>query len=168
MNALVCQTLPSTELPSTCGGTVNPAQVQGVAVIFCYPWTGRPGVPNPPNWDHIPGAHGSTPQAQAYAELHPNFVASGAQVFGLSFQDSEWQKEFAARNALPFPLLSDQKREFSIALHLETFSAGQDSYLKRITLVSENGKVIAVRSTIPDPQADANETLAIVGRLNRA
>ena len=48
----------------------NPARIQGPAVIFCYPFTGRPGYPNPPNWDHITGAHGSTPQAIAYSELN--------------------------------------------------------------------------------------------------
>ena len=52
------------ELEATSGAPVNPARIIGPAVIFCYPFTGRPGYPNPPNWDHIKGAHGSTPQAQ--------------------------------------------------------------------------------------------------------
>ena len=62
--------VPNVELEATSGAPVNPARIIGPAVIFCYPFTGRPGYPNPPNWDHIKGAHGSTPQAQPIARKH--------------------------------------------------------------------------------------------------
>jgi peroxiredoxin len=72
--AAVGQALPDVELPATTGAPVNLRRLPGSTVIFCYPWTGRPGLPDPPGWDNIPGAHGSTPQAQAYAALHADFV----------------------------------------------------------------------------------------------
>jgi peroxiredoxin len=166
MSLLIGQTLPYTELPSTQGGTVNPAKLRGLAIFFCYPYTGRPDVPNPPNWDRIPGAHGSTPQAQAYAQLHPQLLAHGAQVHGLSYQESLWQTEFAKRCDLPFPLLSDAARTFSNALLLPNFATGAECYLERLTLIARDARITAVRNKIADPSADAREVLrSIESRL---
>ncbi|MBS0270185.1 MAG: peroxiredoxin, partial [Proteobacteria bacterium] len=55
--------LPDVALPATRGASVNLARYQERAVLFAYPMTGTPGVANPPDWDVIPGAHGSTPEA---------------------------------------------------------------------------------------------------------
>ena len=55
-----------------------------MAIVYCYPWTGRPGLPNPPGWDDIPGAHGSTPQAEGFRDLYAGFQQVDAAVFGLS------------------------------------------------------------------------------------
>ena len=37
-------------------------------LMIVYPWTGRPGHPNPPDWDVIPGAHGSTPELEGFRD----------------------------------------------------------------------------------------------------
>jgi len=50
--------VPSIELGTTDGSWVNLAQLDGLSIVFCYPMTGRPGVPLPPDWDAIPGARG--------------------------------------------------------------------------------------------------------------
>ena len=50
------QSLPKIELPSTEGVFVNPFEITGWLVIFCYPMTGRPGRPLPSGWIDIPGA----------------------------------------------------------------------------------------------------------------
>src|SRR5262245_39294339 len=49
--------MPDLDLPTTSGGSINFARLPGLAIVYCYPWTGRPGLANPPNWDDIPGAH---------------------------------------------------------------------------------------------------------------
>jgi len=54
MQHLVGRRMPNVDLEATSGSPVNPAKIIGPAVIFCYPFTGRPGYPNPPNWD-FPG-----------------------------------------------------------------------------------------------------------------
>ena len=54
--------LPDVALVATHGAPVNLARFQERAVVFVYPYTGTPGQPNPPGWDDIPGAHGSTPE----------------------------------------------------------------------------------------------------------
>ena len=60
--------LPNVALPSTLGGTLNLSAQSGTAVIYFYPWTGRPGLADPPGWDDIPGAHGSTPEAEGFRD----------------------------------------------------------------------------------------------------
>ncbi|MGH6907559.1 MAG: peroxiredoxin [Aestuariivirga sp.] len=156
--------LPDVELAATDGSLVNPSKLEGFVVIFCYPWTGRPGHSNPPEWDDIPGAHGSTPQAVAYAKSYADFQKRNVQIFGLSFQNTEWQREFAARCKLPFPLLSDARREFSNALGLPIFTAGGEEYLKRLTLIASDSIVQAVRFPIPVPESDAEEVLDDLAR----
>lgn len=151
---------PDLELPSTSGSSVNVRRHVGRAVVFVYPYTGREGYADPEGWDNIPGAHGSTPQALAYKKLHPRFKALGVAVFGMSYQDTEWQQEFAERNELPYVLLSDAKGHVASKLSLKTFMAGGQAFLRRRTLVFHNGKVILDRKQIADPSHDAAEVLA--------
>ena len=160
MRHLVGRKLPDVALPSTGGIVEMPARMQGRTVIFCYPWTGRPGHPNPPGWDEIPGAHGSTSQALAYSSAHGQFRARAAALFGLSLQDTEWQREFTTRCGLPFPLLSDAARQFSRALGLPTFETGGQDYLERLTLIARDGVIAGVRYPVPSPGRDAEEVLA--------
>ena len=40
--------MPDIALPTTAGPEVNFASMRGAAIVFCYPWTGRPGLANPP------------------------------------------------------------------------------------------------------------------------
>ena len=162
MQHLVGRKLPAVSLPASSGGPVEMARLPGLAVIYCYPWTGRPGYPNPPHWDEIPGAHGSTPQAQAYSKAYKSFRTLGVRLFGLSFQDTAWQQEFAARIGLTFPLLSDAQHEFSSALGLPVFSTGGVDYLKRLTLIINDGTVEALRFPVPVAEKDAEETLALI------
>ena len=151
--------LPNVSLPATDGSEVNLARTPGWLVVFCYPWTGRPGYPDPPNWDDIPGAHGSTPQALGYREHHTEFVSRGIKVFGLSLQDTAYQAEFAARAGLPYALLSDDDRRFSGALGLEIFETGGTDYLRRVTLTAQDGEIIHRRHDILDPEQDAAAVL---------
>ena len=149
-------------LPSTGGLMEMPARLKGRCVIFCYPWTGRPGHANPPDWDKIPGAHGSTQQAQAYSKAYESFRTLGVKLFGLSFQSTEWQQEFARRNQLNFALLSDEPGEFSTALGLPVFATGGVDYLHRLTLVTRDGVIAALRFPVPIPEQDAEEVLALL------
>jgi len=154
--------MPDLALPSTSGSKVSLAQVPGRAVVFCYPWTGRPGVPNPPNWDEIPGAHGSTPEAEGFRDLYLGFEEMPTAVFGLSMQKTDEQREFAAHLRLPFDLLSDAAGQFRDALRLPVFETGGQTYLKRLTLVLRDGRVEHVFYPVHPPNAHAREVLAFV------
>jgi peroxiredoxin len=153
--------LPDFDLPSTDGFSVNLSNRDGTFVIFCFPYTGRPDFPNPPDWDNIPGAHGSTPQAQAFSLHYEEFKKLGISVFGLSFQDTSWQSEFVKRTSLRVALLSDKKKLFSSALGLPEFKAGTQDYLRRLTFISKNGIITHVRYPIDIPENDAAETLKL-------
>ena len=124
----------------------------GTSVLIVYPWTGRPGVPNPPNWDDIPGAHGSTPELEGFRELAGEFAGLNVGLFGLSRQTTDWQREMAARLRLPFPILSDAEGRFASALSLPSFATGGESYLKRLTLVISSGIIETLFFPVPIPR----------------
>jgi peroxiredoxin len=107
--------LPSITLMSTAGRWVNLAQQSGRVVVYCYPRTGRPGVDPPPGWDEIPGARGCTPQSCAFRDHYEELRRLDTLVFGLSTQDTEYQREAVERLHLPFELLSDAALEFPAA-----------------------------------------------------
>lgn len=163
MQHLVGRTMPDVDLEATSGSPVNPARMPGPAVIFCYPFTGRPGYPNPLNWDHIPRAHGSTPQALAYSDSYGQFRRLGVKLFGLSMLSSEWQQDFVSRNKLTFRLLSDETRAVQSDLGLPMFETGGALYLQRITFILRDGIISAVRFPIPEPERDAAEVLEALG-----
>lgn len=154
--------MPSIHLQATSGETVDVGALAGRAVLFFYPYTGKPGTPNPPGWDDIAGAHGSTPQALAYSKAYGDFVRFGVKVFGISLQDRAWQQDFVSRNGLAFPLLSDAGVKLTKALGLATFSTGGVDYLVRRSLAVADGMVTLDRNPVPEPEADAAVMLAHV------
>ena len=118
-----------------------------------------PGLPNPPNWDDIAGAHGSTPELEGFRDLSPDFAALDVALFGLSNQATDWQREIAIRLRLPFPVLSDAEGRFGSALDLPSFTTGGEIYLKRLTLVLAAGKIKHVFFPVADPASHAAEVL---------
>jgi peroxiredoxin len=131
--------LPDLFLPSTSGQHINLRQRPGLIVLYSYPMTGRPGNPLPMGWDEIPGARGCTPESCAFRDHHPEIRQLGAEVFGLSTQSSNYQREAHERLHLSFDLLSDEAFAFTEALSLPTFSIASMRLLRRVTLISLAG-----------------------------
>lgn len=131
--------LPDMELRSTLGGRVNLSKIEGETVVFIYPMTAQPGTPLPVEWDDIPGARGCTPQACAFRDLHEPFQSRGVSLYGLSTQSTTYQYEASTRLNLPYPLLSDERREYSQALNLPMFSVAGMVLNKRVTLYCVGG-----------------------------
>jgi peroxiredoxin len=148
--------LPNIALASTDGRqqTFNSRNV-----LFFYPYTGKPGHPDPENWDNIPGAHGSTPQALAFSIAYEELSKLDVKIYGVSFQSTEWQQEFVTRNNLRFPLLSDADRKLSTALGLETFRAGANDFLVRRTFIIKDGRITHDFYPIPHPGQNAADVL---------
>jgi peroxiredoxin len=151
--------VPPVALPATDGTAVDLAALRGWSVLVVYPWTGRPGDPNPPDWDRIPGAHGSTPELEGFRDCHADFTQEGLRLCGLSRQDTAYQRELVARLRLPFPLLSDEAGAFGAALTLPTFVTGGTTYLKRLTLLIADGRIERVFYPVIDPAGHAAEIL---------
>lgn len=153
-NHLVGMPLPNVALLATDGSMVNLSQLAGRLVIYCYPMTGQPNVPLPEGWDQIPGARGCTPQSCAFRDHYQELQALNANVFGLSVQSTEYQREMATRLHLPFQVLSDEHYQFQKALNLPTFVAAGMTLLKRVTFISHQGRIEAVHYPIFPSDSD--------------
>jgi peroxiredoxin len=158
---LTGKTLPDLALPSTDGPAVNLADLAGRNVVYIYPRTGVPGVDAPPGWDDIPGARGCTPQSCSFRNHFAELKALDvAHVFGLSTQDTEYQREAAQRLHLPFPILSDAALGLTRALGLPTFSIAGMTLLKRMALVIDDGTIVKVFYPVFPPDKNAAEVIA--------
>lgn len=62
-------------------------------------------------------------------------AAGAAQIFGLSVQAPEYQKELVRRLHLSYAMLSDEKLALGAGLALPTFEAGEATFHKRLTLI---------------------------------
>lgn len=155
--------VPALALRSTTGGDTDLAETAaqaGSLVLYVYPRTGTPGEPSPDGWDSIPGARGCTPQSCAFRDHHAELRALGADVLGLSAQPPEEQAAFAAREHLPFALLSDPTLELAAALRLPTFEAGGMRLYKRITLVVQNEAIVKAFYPVFPPDRNAADVVA--------
>ena len=151
--------LPPVSLMSTAGDSVDLSTLTWTTVVYCYPLTGRPDLDLPEGWDAIPGARGCTPQSCAFRDHHAELGELGARVFGLSAQDSAYQREASERLHLPFPLLSDERLEFARALNLPTFEADGMTLIKRLTLIVEEGVISKVFYPVFPPGKNAEDVL---------
>jgi peroxiredoxin len=152
--------LPPIGLVSTAGRTVDLSQLAAPwTVLYCYPMTGVPGQALPDHWDEIPGARGCTPQACGFRDHYKELRQLAAEVFGLSTQTTEYQREMAKRLHLPFEVLSDASFEFCDALRLPTFEVAGMRLLKRVTLLIRNKHIEHVFYPVFPPNESAGEVL---------
>lgn len=153
--------VPEIALPATDGRRISLAASRGArVVVYAYPRTGRPGeAPLVDDWDLIPGARGCTPETCGFRDHHAEMQAAGAEVFGLSTQDTPYQQELAARLQLPFPILSDADLKLTRAWRLPTFQVAGQTLLRRLTLLLRDGVVEKVWYPVFPPDRHAEEVL---------
>jgi peroxiredoxin len=153
--------LPDIALPATNGSPVNLSKLKGRTILYIYPRTGVPGVDAPPGWDQIPGARGCTPQSCGFRDHFAELKTLGvAHVFGLSTQNTAYQREAAERLHLPFAILSDADLNFATALHLPMFMAAGMMLLSRMALVISDGVIVKVFYPVFPPDQNAQEVVA--------
>jgi peroxiredoxin len=158
---LVGMAVPAISLPSTAGWDIVLADTgQPRTVVYVYPRTGEPDKPSPEGWEQIPGARGCTPQSCAFRDHHRELLDLGAEVFGLSSQDTAYQQEMAARLHLPFEVLSDADLRFARALRLPTFDFEGMTLIRRLTLVLQAGRIEHVFYPVFPPDQSAADTIA--------
>ncbi|MFE5683831.1 peroxiredoxin [Streptomyces sp. NPDC056512] len=157
--------VPHLELQDTDGTTVRlDALGAGRTVIYIYPLTGRPGTDLPDGWDSIPGARGCTPEACAFRDHYQDLLAAGAEgVFGLSSQETDYQREVVERLHLPFQMLSDPAHSLAQELCLPTFETSGLTLYKRLTLIIRDGVVEHVFYPIFPPHEHADQVLSWLG-----
>src|SRR5262249_26470371 len=152
--------LPSVPLAATDGSKVDLAKLKGLVVVYIYPRTGQPGQPNLEGWDAIPGARGCTPQSCGFRDHFAELKALGVRrLFGLSTQDTDYQREAVERLHLPFPILSDQDLKLTRAVNRPTFEIAGMTLLKRMALVIDDGVVTKVFYPVFPPDQNAAEVI---------
>jgi peroxiredoxin len=171
---LVGKRITSVPLAATDGTSVDLSALPGLVVVYAYPRTGIPGIENPPGWDLIPGARGCSPQSCAFRDRFADLKALGVNhLFGLSTQDTAYQREAANRLQLPFPILSDEHLRLADGLRLPNFQTSGMTLLKRLTLVIRDGTIDHVFYPIFPPDRNASDVIAwlnasVSSRVNRA
>ncbi len=161
--------IPSLRLQATTGAMIDLSALRGWTVIYTYPRTGKPGVENPPGWDLIPGARGCTPQSCSFRDHFADLRTLGvSNIFGISTQDHEYQREAAFRLHLPFPLVSDHHLELTRALNLPTFTIHGETLLKRLILFIKETEVVHVIYPVFPPDESARLSMAWLSRNNAA
>jgi peroxiredoxin len=159
--------VPSVSLPATTGGALDFVAPTALTVVFLYPMTGVPGQPLPPGWLELPGAFGCTAESCAYRDLSDDFARLGATVHGVSTQTTIEQKEFAERERVGYPLLSDAEHRLVEALQLPLLKLPEHPpRIVRATLIVDRDRVLReIMYPVPDPAANAMNALALVGQL---
>jgi peroxiredoxin len=154
-------TLPALALPATDGSQVDLSRPAGRTVVYVYPRTGRPNQPLPSGWDGIPGARGCTPQSCGFRDHFADMKRLGvAQLYGLSTQTTDYQREAVERLHLPFAILSDADLKLTRALNLPTFAVDGMVLIKRMAWIVDDGTITHVFYPVFPPDKNAEEVIA--------
>ena len=104
-----------------------------------------------------------TREACAFRDAYEELRARGAQIVGVSVDDVEVHKQFAAKYQIPFPLLSDPDR--SIQRAYDAFSVF-GMFNKRVTFVIDRGGIVraAIEHTVSSKR-HADEVLVALGKI---
>ncbi|MFL4475341.1 peroxiredoxin [Paeniglutamicibacter sp. MACA_103] len=158
---LVGRRFPNVSLPATTGMAMSAEDfASGSFVLFIYPRTGRPDRAEPPEWALVPGAKGCTPESCEFRDLAADYAALGFRIYGLSSQDTDYQREAVDRLHLPYPLLSDSGFTLATELGLPTFEFGGDRLHVRSTLVVTDGTIAHAYVGVSDAAAHPRRLLA--------
>jgi peroxiredoxin len=148
------------KLLSTSGDEIDLSKLNGLSIIYVYPMTGQPNIALPKGWDEIPGARGCTPQSCSFRDNFSELKKLNIEnIFGLSSQTTKYQKEMSERLHLPYPILSDEKLLFANALKLPTFKVDNMNLIKRITLITNNNKIIKYFYPVFPPDQNVNDVI---------
>jgi peroxiredoxin len=153
--------IPSMMLPATNGTMVDLSKLTGRIIVYCFPKMGRSAdEPDPDGWAAIPGAYGCTQQSCRFRDHYQELKALGvSEVFGLSLQTTDYQREARDRVHLPCELLSDAEQDFTHQLQLPTFKVEGEIFHKRLTMVLSNGRVEHVFYPVFPPDEHAEEVV---------
>ncbi|KAL5783609.1 hypothetical protein ACOSP7_008638 [Xanthoceras sorbifolium] len=144
------QVPPSFTLKDQDGKTVSLSKFKGKpVVVYFYPA------------DETPGC---TKQACAFRDSYEKFKKAGAEVVGISGDDSSSHKAFAKKYRLPFTLLSDEgnkvRKEWGVPSDLFGTLPGRETYV-----LDKKGVVQLVYNNQFQPEKHIDETLKLLQSL---
>ncbi|CAK7352328.1 unnamed protein product [Dovyalis caffra] len=141
---------PSFTLKDQDGKTVSLSRFKGKpVVVYFYPA------------DETPGC---TKQACAFRDSYEKFKKAGAEVVGISGDDSSSHKAFAKKYRLPFTLLSDEgnkiRKEWGVPADLFGTLPGRQTYV-----LDKKGVVRLIYNNQFQPEKHIDETLKLLQSL---
>nr|ACJ84201.1 unknown [Medicago truncatula] len=141
---------PAFTLKDQDGKTVSLSKYKGKPVVaYFYPA------------DETPGC---TKQACAFRDSYEKFKKAGAEVVGISGDDSSSHKAFAKKYKLPFTLLSDEgnkvRKEWGVPGDFFGSLPGRETYV-----LDKNGVVQLVYNNQFQPEKHIDETLKLLQSL---
>ena len=114
----------------------------------------------------FPVPAGCSPQSCVFRDHFADLKALGVTaVYGLSTQDTAYQREAVERLHLPFPMLSDENLALARAIRLPTFEVAGAVLLKRLTLVLHDGKVRKTFYPVFPPDRNAQDVIDWFSKL---
>ncbi len=164
---LVGMALPDVALASTVGGALRVAGMPGRTVVFVHTRIRPASETISEAWLQVPGAEGCTSEACAFRDQAALIDAAGARIVGLSAQTPAEQAEAAKRLRLQYPLVSDEAQRVARALKLPTFAYEGRSWLRRLTLVVDDGRISHVFYPVFPPDKHAAEVYAWLQKHQR-
>ena len=157
---LLGKTIPDISLPNQDGNDLKlKREASFRIVLYCYPMTGNPRKPLPPNWNDLPGARGCTPQACSFRDHYDDLIKRNAIPIGVSTQSVSELKEMINRLHIPYDILSDSELKFAKLMKLPTFKIKNFVFIKRLTLIIEQFVIIKVFYPIFPPDLHIYEVL---------
>ena len=152
--------LPHVSLASTSDRMIDVGALgPGRTVIYCYPRTGVPGEALPDGWDAIPGARGCTPQSCAFRDHAAELADLGANLFGISTQATDHQRQMVERLHLTFEVLNDAELSLTTALRLPTFEVDGMRLIKRLTFIVKDNAIEHVFYPVFPPNENAGQVI---------
>lgn len=153
--------IPAITLPSTAGRKVNLATeaTNKHIVLFFYPGDGE--------GERYSELSGCTSEGRSFRDHLDEFRAPETEVFGVSLQTTERQKQFAEREHLNFELLSDSSKELVQALRIPLWisNAGEE-FVSRNTIVVEKGGRVAYVFENVKKEGHVEAVLDVIRRLS--
>jgi peroxiredoxin len=103
--------------------------------------------------------HVAVRETCGFRDHHRDLRRLGGDVFGVSTQSTEDQREMVTRLHVPFDVLSDEQLSFTKALRLPTFTVERMTLIKRLTIIAEAGRIEHVFYPVFLPDKHAEEVI---------
>lgn len=147
---------PDFTLPDKDGNRVSLSDFAGKKVVlYFYPKDSTPGC---------------TRQAQAFRDAFAQFAAEGAVIIGISKDSVKSHFNFAAKQELPFILLSDTEKEvlqaYEVWQEKKLYGKVSMGVVRSVYVIDEAGKIAAAWTKVK-PEQSVADALAFVCSCNK-
>lgn len=147
---------PAFTLPDKDGNSVSLSDFAGKKVVlYFYPKDSTPGC---------------TRQAHAFRDAFAQFAAEGAVIIGISKDSVKSHFNFAAKQELPFILLSDTEKEvlqaYEVWQEKKLYGKVSMGVVRSVYVIDEAGKIAAAWTKVK-PEQSAADALAFVCSCNK-